>query len=96
MKSATKKATQAKARKASAKRRVAVALAKYLKQQNPAAKLAGAKVEKLAGGVLKITPIKANGARGAVVSAASALGRAVRGRPFTTGRKRKNSAKRGE
>ena len=55
------KAQRAVARqKASVKRRVAVALAKYLKQQNPAVKLAGAKVEKLKGGVLKITPIKMN------------------------------------
>lgn len=47
--------------KLAAKRRIAVALAKYLKQQNPAAgKLAGAKIEKLKGGVLKITPIRAN------------------------------------
>lgn len=51
-------------RKSSAKRRVAVALAKYLKQVNPAVKLAGAKVEKLKGGVLKITPVKANRAKG--------------------------------
>jgi len=51
-------------RKASAKRRVAVALASYLKKVNPAVKLAGARVEKLKGGVLKIPPIKAN--RGAI------------------------------
>lgn len=49
--------------KASAKRRVAVALAKFLRQQNPGAKLAGAKVEKLGGGVIKITPIKMNRGR---------------------------------
>lgn len=56
----TKAQKREKARKASVQRRVAVALAKYLKQQNPGTKLAGAKVEKLKGGVLKITPIKAN------------------------------------
>ena len=48
--------------KASAKRRIAVALAKYLKQQNPGVKLAGAQIEHLKHGVLKITPIKANAA----------------------------------
>ena len=50
--------------KASAKRRVADALASYLKKVNPAVKLAGAQVEHLKGGVLKITPIKANRAKG--------------------------------
>ena len=63
MKSATKKSRLAKARKASAKRRVATALASWLKKMNPAMKLAGAKVEKLKGGVLKVTPIKANAAK---------------------------------
>lgn len=56
----TKAQKREAAKKTAVKRRVAVALAKYLKQQNPGAKLAGAKVEKLKGGVLKITPIKAN------------------------------------
>ena len=46
--------------KAAVRRRVAVALAKYLKQQNPGVKLAGAQIEHLKGGVLKITPIKMN------------------------------------
>lgn len=59
----TKAQRVSKARKASVQRRVALALAKYLKQQNPGQKLAGAKVEKLKGGVLKITPIKANAGR---------------------------------
>ena len=56
----TKAERAVRAQKASATRRVAVALAKYLKQQNPSVKLAGAQVEHLKGGVLKITPIKAN------------------------------------
>lgn len=57
------KAERAVARqKASAKRRVADALANYLRKQNPAVETVGAKVEKLKGGVLKITPIKLNAA----------------------------------
>ena len=59
----TKAQKREKAKKASAKRRVATALAGFLKKVNPGTKLAGAKVEKLKGGVLKITPIKANRAR---------------------------------
>lgn len=47
-------------KKASAQRRVAVALAKFLKQANPAMKTSGASIQRLKGGVLKITPIKAN------------------------------------
>lgn len=54
----TKAQRKTKTRKAATERRVAVALAKYLKQQNPGMKTAGAKVQKLKGGVLKITPIK--------------------------------------
>ena len=54
------KAQRATARKkAATERRVAAALANYLKKQNPGMKTAGAKVQKLKGGVLKITPIKA-------------------------------------
>lgn len=49
----------------SAKRRVAVALAKFLKQANPAMKTAGASIQRLKGGVIKITPIKANAAKSA-------------------------------
>jgi hypothetical protein len=60
----TKKQKREKARKASVQRRVAVALAKFLKQANPAMKTAGASIQRLKGGVLKITPIKANTARG--------------------------------
>jgi hypothetical protein len=53
------KAQQSTARKkAATERRVASALAKYLRQQNPGMKTAGAKVQKLKGGVLKITPIR--------------------------------------
>jgi hypothetical protein len=59
----TKAERAVSSQKASAKRRVAVALAKYLRQQNPGTKLAGAKVEKLGGGVIKITPIKMNRGR---------------------------------
>ncbi len=63
-KNPTKAQKKERTRKASAKRRVATALAVWLKKMNPGAKLAGAKVEKLAGGVLKVTPIRANRARG--------------------------------
>ena len=49
--------------KATVRRRVAVALAKYLRQQNPGVKLAGATVEKRKGGAVLITPIKMNRAR---------------------------------
>lgn len=59
-KKTTKLERKVKAAKASAKRRVAVALAKYLKQVNPSA--THAKVQKLKGGVIKITPLK-NGAK---------------------------------
>jgi len=58
-KNPTKAQKREKSRKASVQRRVAVALAKFLKQANPAMKTAGAKVQKLKGGVIKITPIKA-------------------------------------
>jgi hypothetical protein len=58
----TKLQRQVKAAKAAAKRRVAVALAKYLKQQNPGMKIAGAKVTRLKGGAVKIVPIKTNAA----------------------------------
>lgn len=58
----TKAAKREKTRKASVERRVAAALAKFLKQANPAMKTAGAAIQRLKGGVLKITPIKANAA----------------------------------
>lgn len=63
-KNPTKAQKLAKARKASVERRVALALAKFLKQANPAMKTAGAALQRLKGGVLKITPIKANAAKG--------------------------------
>jgi hypothetical protein len=53
-----------KARKAAVSRRVASALAGFLRKMNPGTKAAGAKVQRLKGGVLKITPIKANAAGG--------------------------------
>ena len=60
----TRKLNKAKrstrARKAAVDRRVAVALAKFLKQANPAMKTTGASIQRLKGGVLKVTPIKAN------------------------------------
>jgi hypothetical protein len=59
----TKVQAREKARKASVERRVAAALAKYLKVQNPAMKTLGAAVQKLKNGVLKITPIKATRGR---------------------------------
>jgi hypothetical protein len=55
----TKAKAREKSRKASVQRRVALSLAKYLKQVNPSMKTVGAKVQRLARGVLKITPIKA-------------------------------------
>jgi hypothetical protein len=41
-------------------RRVADALAKYLKVQNPGQKVTSAKIQRLKGGVIKITPLKSN------------------------------------
>jgi len=58
----TKAEKKAAAQKAAVERRVAAALAKFLKQANPAMKTAGAKLQRLKGGVIKITPIKANAA----------------------------------
>jgi hypothetical protein len=55
----TKRKRTEHTRKLSAKRRVETALKKYLKQQNPAMKTAGAKVFKLKGGALRIVPVKA-------------------------------------
>ena len=55
----TKAQKREKAKKASAQRRVALALAKFLKQANPAMKTAGATVTRLKGGGLTIRPIKA-------------------------------------
>jgi UDP-N-acetylglucosamine:LPS N-acetylglucosamine transferase len=58
-KNPTKKQKREKSRKASVQRRVAVALAKFLKQANPAMKTAGATVTRLKGGGFTIRPIKA-------------------------------------
>lgn len=54
----TKAERQVRAQKASAKRRVAVALAKFLKQANPAGKYAGATMRRNKGGSITIVPIK--------------------------------------
>lgn len=62
-KNPTKAQKRAKAKRAAAKTKVASALATFLKRANPGAKLAGAKIQKLGGGVLKITPIKLNAGR---------------------------------
>lgn len=53
----TKLQKKVKAARASAKRRVAVALAEYLKQENPGRKIVGARVRKGKGGTRTITPI---------------------------------------
>jgi hypothetical protein len=55
----TKAQKREKAKKDSAARRIALALAKFLKQANPAMKTAGATVTRLKGGGLTIRPIKA-------------------------------------
>ena len=54
----TKAQRKERAKKLSAKRRVAVALAKYLRQANPGMKADAVRVQKLKGGVIKITPVK--------------------------------------
>jgi hypothetical protein len=54
----TKAQKREKAKKVSAKRRVAVALAKFLKQANPAGKYAGATMRRNKGGSITIVPIK--------------------------------------
>lgn len=61
-KAPTKAQKRANASKRSKLKRVAKALKTYLAQQNPGMKLAGAAIQKLKGGVIKITPIKANAA----------------------------------
>jgi hypothetical protein len=55
----TKAQKREKSKIKAAKRRVAVALAKFLKQANPAMKTAGATVTRLKGGGFTIRPIKA-------------------------------------
>jgi hypothetical protein len=54
----TKASIRERIRKSSAKRRIATALAKYLKQQNPGRKITAVRVQKLKGGVIKISPVK--------------------------------------
>jgi hypothetical protein len=58
VKKITKASIRERIRKSSAKRRIATALAKYLKQQNPGQKVSAVRVQKLKGGVIKITPVK--------------------------------------
>jgi len=58
-KNPTKAQKREKARKASVKRRVATALANFLKQANPGSKATSAKVTRLKGGGFTIRPIKA-------------------------------------
>jgi hypothetical protein len=58
-KNPTKAQKREKSKSKAAKRRVAVALAKFLKQANPAMKTAGATVTRLKGGGFTIRPIKA-------------------------------------
>lgn len=57
-KNPTKAQKREKTRKASAKRRVAVALKNFLKKANPAGKYAGAKMQRNKGGSITIIPIK--------------------------------------
>ena len=57
-KNPTKAQKREASKKASAKRRVAVALAKFLKQANPAGKYAGATMRRNKGGSITIVPIK--------------------------------------
>jgi len=58
-KNPTKAQKREKARKASVQRRVATALANFLKKANPAMKTTGARITKLKGGGFNIRPIKA-------------------------------------
>lgn len=55
----TKAQKRESAKKASAKRRVAVALANFLKKANPAKKYAGAQIRRNKGGSITIIPIPA-------------------------------------
>jgi hypothetical protein len=59
----TKVQARERTRKVSAKRRVMVALKNFVRKANPAMKTVGAKLQRLKGGVLKITPIKAKRGR---------------------------------
>jgi hypothetical protein len=60
----TKSQRKQRAKKTAAKTRIAKALRAFLQKQNPGMKLAGAAIQRLKGGVLKITPIKVNRSRG--------------------------------
>ncbi len=62
-KNPTKAQKKERTRKASAKRRVATALAGWLKKMNPGSKIVGAELTRLKGGVIKVKPIKANAGR---------------------------------
>jgi hypothetical protein len=53
----TKLERKVRAAKKAADRRVATALAKYLRQANPGKKIVAARVQKLKGGAVKITPV---------------------------------------
>lgn len=64
-KNGTKAERAVRSQKASAKRRVALALAKFLKQANPGRKVpANVRVKRLKGGGFSITPIKTNPSNG--------------------------------
>jgi hypothetical protein len=63
MKRITKTARRARASKRAKHRGIIKSVAALLKKANPAMKTAGASIQRLKGGVLKITPIKANRAR---------------------------------
>jgi len=56
--SGTKLQRKVKAAKASAKRRVAVALAKFLRQANPGRKVGEVRMYRLKGGGITIRPVK--------------------------------------
>ncbi len=57
----TKKQRSARASRAAKQRGIIKAVRGLLKKTNPSAKIVGARVVKLKDGVLKITPVKANG-----------------------------------
>ena len=58
MRRLTKTARREKTRKVSAKRRVAVALQKFLKAKNPGKKYAGCQMRRNPGGSITIIPVK--------------------------------------
>jgi hypothetical protein len=59
-KNPTKTQKRAKARTAAKKRGIASAVRSLLQKTNPSAAISGARVVKLKGGALKITPVKSN------------------------------------